>query len=168
MRVDLIGLINVIRDQTPAQGDRLVIGISGYGGSGKSTLAMEITMAISNSVVIGVDDYYVLEKDVPDEDWDAFDRSQLRNELDRQLAEKSKNLIICEGVGLFHPDTLDRFDFNIWVDTDLETATLRGMKRDREVYLQDHDHLWRDVWVPTEQRFEAKHNPKAAADYFVV
>ena len=143
----------------------VVIGISGYGGSGKSTFARDLSSQILDSFVIGVDQYYVLEKDALDDNWDCFDRSLMRGEVQRHLGRAK--LIICEGVGIFHPDTADQFSIRIWVDLDLETATSRGMKRDREVQGQNHDHLWREIWEPNERRFEAKHDPRSKATHFL-
>ena len=155
-------LIQEIRCRVESAKQPFVVAISGYGGSGKSSLAREISESIPGSVILAIDDYYA-PIPLPDDDWAAFDRVQLRSSLDQQTSE----LVICEGVGLLHPDTLDRYDLKVWVDVDLETATARGMKRDREEYNVDHDRLWREEWVPTELRFEAKHNPKAKADYWV-
>ena len=144
----------------------LVVAISGYGGSGKSTFARQLAAGIPGWVILAIDDYYA-PIPLPDDDWAAFDRSQLRSAIERQRESGGAKLVICEGVGLFHPDSLDLYDITIWVDVDLETATERGMKRDREEYHVDHDRLWREEWVPTEQRFEAKHNPKGRAHYGV-
>lgn len=165
--IDHLELIELIRHQVEANKYQLVIGISGYGGSGKSTFARQLSEAIPGSVVVRVDQYYVKEKDVLDDDWNAFDRSKMRAEIDRLLSDSSVHLVICEGVGIFHPDTVDCFSVRIWVDTDLETSTLRGMKRDREEQGNDHDHLWREIWEPVERRFEAKHDPKGRADYLL-
>ena len=160
-------LLQEVRDWLESSDRSLVIAISGYGGSGKSTFARQLSEAIPGSVVVGVDQYYVKERDILDDDWNAFDRSKMRAEIDRLLLVPTASLVICEGVGIFHPDTVDRFSVRIWVDTDLETATLRGMKRDREEQGNDNDHLWREIWEPVERRFEAKHNPKAKADYLL-
>jgi uridine kinase len=168
LNIDRVQLIEEVRGLWESVEKPLVLGISGYGGSGKSTFARQMSVAILGSVIIGVDDYYVKEKDVLDENWDAFDRSLMRAEIDRRLQDITVRLIICEGVGIFHPDTVDRFAIKIWVDTDLETATLRGMKRDREEQGNDHDHLWREIWAPVERAFEAKHDPKGRADHFVL
>ena len=165
--IDRHSLLQVIRDRIESSDRSIVVAISGYGGSGKSTFAREMSEAIPGSVVVGVDQYYVKEKDILDEDWNAFDRSRMRAEICRLLSDSSVRLAICEGVGIFHPDTVDCFSVRIWVDTDLETATLRGMKRDREEQGNDHDHLWREIWEPVERRFETKHDPKAKADYLV-
>jgi uridine kinase len=165
--LDRIALVKEIHDRLDAQHGPLVVAISGYGGSGKSTLAREMSEAIPGSVVIGVDQYYIKEKDILDDDWNAFDRSKMRAEISRSLSDSSIRLVICKGVGIFHPDTVDSFSVRIWADTDLETATVRGMKRDREEQGHDHDHLWREIWEPVERRFEAKHDPKAKADFIV-
>ena len=165
--IDRHSLQQEIRDCLESSDRSIVVAISGYGGSGKSTFARHVSEAIPGSVVVGVDQYYVKEKDVLDDDWNAFDRRKMRAEIDRLLSDSSVHLVICEGVGIFHPDTVDCFSVRIWIDTDLETSTLRGMKRDREEQGNDHDHLWREIWEPVERRFEAKHDPKSKADYLL-
>ncbi len=165
--IDRHSLLQEISDRLEASDRSIVVAISGFGGSGKSTFARHLSEAIPGSVVVGVDQYYVKEKDVLDDDWNAFDRSKMRAEIGRLVSGSSVRLVICEGVGIFHPDTVDCFSVRIWVDTDLETATVRGMKRDREEQGHDHDHLWREIWEPVERRFEAKHDPKAKADYWL-
>ena len=156
----------VVRQQMKPSKDIVVVAISGYGGSGKSTFARELSAAIPGSVILAIDDYYT-PIPLPDDDWAAYDRSQLKAALERHRQNATTSLVICEGVGLFHPDSLDLFDITIWMDVNLETATAQGMKRDREEYNVDHDRLWREEWVPTERRFEAKHNPKGRAQYGV-
>ena len=156
-------LVELVRGLEPGS----IVGISGYGGSGKSTLARELSNSIPRSVVIGVDHYYIKDQDVRDEDWNAFDRSEMRKEIEQQRMLGDTRLVICEGVGIFHPDTVDCFDIRIWVDTDLGTATIRGMKRDREEQGNDHDRLWREIWEPNERSFEAKHSPKEKAHFSV-
>lgn len=159
-------LVGAVRSRLTSTDGPVVVGISGYGGSGKSTLARYLVAAFPDSLMLCVDDYYA-PIPLPDDDWAAYDRNQLRGALSAQLESASSKLIICEGVGLFHPDTLDQFDVKVWVDVDLETATNRGRKRDREEYNVDHERLWTEEWEPTERRFDAKHDPKGKADYWV-
>ena len=53
-------------------------------------------------------------------------------------------------------------DLTIWCDVDLETATLRGKKRDAELGRR-HDRLWDEVWVPNERAFLAGFAPHKQA-----
>ena len=160
-------LIELLRRKPEDDAEPVVIGISGYGGAGKSTIAKELGEAIVGAIVIGVDEYYVIEKNVPDNDWGTFDRDKFRAEIERRVQSNEFKIVICEGVGIFHPDTVQCFSIRIWVETDLETATLRGMKRERYESGFELDDVWREIWEPNERRFEAKHNPKAKAHFSV-
>ena len=164
--IDRNRLAELIGSRLETSDEILVVGISGYGGSGKSNLARFFASAFPGSVMLFVDDYYV-PIPLPDDDWAAYDRGQLRVALDEQLSQLSTKLVICEGVGLFHPDSLDRFDLKVWLNVDLTTATNRGRTRDREEYNVDHERIWGEEWEPTERRFDAKHDPKGKADYWV-
>lgn len=162
-RAQLIKVVGGLVDKCDGQ---FVVAISGYGGSGKSTFARVLNESIPSSTVLAIDDYYS-PIPLPDDDWAAYDRRQLRQALLVAREQSDLKLIICEGVGLLHPDSLDMYDLKVWIDVDIETATDRGMRRDREEYKVDHDRLWREEWVPTEIRFEAKHRPKEQANYLV-
>ncbi len=160
-------LIELLRERLGADDGVLVVGISGYGGSGKSTLAAEISNSIFNSTVVGVDEYYVIENNFRDDDWRVFERHKFRDEIARRVASKEFRLVVCEGCGIFHPDTVDCFSIRIWVDTDLAVATQRGMIREYANHGTNLDDIWRDIWEPNERCFEAKHDPKGKAHYSV-
>ncbi len=164
--LDQQSLIEHLQETILSTGEVLVVGISGYGGAGKSTFARTLSAEIPGSVVIGVDQFYVKEKDIVGDDWGCFDRGQMRQQI--EAVKREATAIICEGVGIFHPDTVDYFLVRIWVNADLETATIRGMARDRDEQGQDHDRLWREIWEPNERRFEAKHDPKSRATHMLI
>ena len=75
-------------------------------------------------------------------------------------------VLVVDAIGLLHPDLDGAFDLTVWMDVDLETATSRGMRRDR-AQGSDHEALWNDVWVPNELDFVARFDPRARADYLV-
>jgi uridine kinase len=160
-------LIELLRERAETGDKVLVVGISGYGGSGKTTLAAELGEKISGSTVIGVDEYYVIEDNLRDYDWSVFKRDKFRDEITLRVESGEFKVVICEGCGIFHPDTVDQFSIRVWVDTDLETATLRGMKRERSDNGLNLDDVWREIWEPNERSFEAKHDPKGKAHYSV-
>ena len=160
-------LVELLREKIDASAGTLVVGVSGYGGSGKSTLAAEISESITGSTVIGIDEYYVIENNFRDDDWNVFERHKFRDEIARRVALNAFGLVICEGCGIFHPDTVDCFSLRIWVDTDLAVATQRGMIRELANHGTNLDDIWREIWEPNEQSFEAKHNPTSKAHYSV-
>ena len=160
-------LVELLRGKMDSSAAVLVVGISGYGGSGKSTLAAEISSSIPGSTVIGVDEYYVIENNFRDDDWSVFERHKFRDEIARRVASNEFKLVVCEGCGIFHPDTVNCFLIRIWVDTDLAVATQRGMIREFANHGTNLDDIWRDIWEPNERSFEAKHDPKGKAHYSV-
>jgi len=165
---------------------RVVVGISGFGGSGKSTLARLLVADSPASARIRGDDF--LDPDRSHRrsgDWDGVERSRLRREVldpfregrasefqrfDWALGElgapeavPDAEVLVVDAVGLFHPELNGAIDLRIWVDVDLDTASARGMARDRAAG-RDHDRLWREVWVPNDRDFAVRFRPQETAD----
>ena len=72
-------------------------------------------------------------------------------------------MLVVDSIGIFHPELLPWFDLTVWVDTDLQVAQERGMRRDQAAGL-DHDVLWTDVWTPNDREFEQTFSPRSVAD----
>lgn len=162
-----------------------IIAISGFGGSGKSTLAAALKGQLRGAQVITVDDFAVGRAHERSADWSCYDRQRLQKQvlepaqqgkpicyqaydwqhdrLGEWRAVPSSTYLIIEGVGILHPDLLRYYDFKIWVDCRLKTATQRGMKRDRQLG-NNHDNLWLNIWAPNDRDFMAKHRPNTVAD----
>lgn len=167
----------------------LVVAISGFGGSGKTTLADTLKTQLKDTDIVTIDSFSNHEWR-RSEDWDNFDRERFAAEVlrpahankfpleyaqipwpgfveDPAIRVDRVHYLIVEGCGIFHPDLLEYYDFKIWVDCPLETATRRGMWRDRHIHKDEHDDLWLNVWMPNEQDFFAKYRPDLAADVSV-
>ena len=180
---DIVQAIQALRQERL----RVVVGVSGFGGSGKSTLARLLVANAPTSVRIRGDDF--LDPDRSHRrsgDWDGVERVRLRREVldpfrDGRASEFRRfdwvrgelvapepvpdaGMLVVDAVGLFHPELDGAIDVRIWVDVDLETATARGMARDRAAG-HDHDRLWTEVWVPNERDFAAAFDPRRAADF---
>jgi uridine kinase len=72
-------------------------------------------------------------------------------------------VLIIDGIGLFHPELERTFDLSIWVGVSLETAAQRGRDRDRTLGRQN-DALWDGVWVPNDREFDERFRPTDLAD----
>jgi len=163
----------------------IVVGISGYGGSGKSTLARALVAALPDAVRMRGDDFLDPERSHHrSPDWDGVERDRLRDTVLRPFREgrpstfqrfdwsrgvigdpepvPAAQVMIVDLVGLFHPSVLDDLDVTVWCDIDLETAGERGMARDRSLG-RDHDHLWREVWMPNDCDFDVAFAPRSRA-----
>jgi uridine kinase len=166
-------------------GQRVVVGISGFGGSGKSTLARSLAASVPSSARIRGDDFLdPTRSHTRSEDWDGMERMRLRAEvLEPFRGGRSGSfrrfdwavgalgvvepipdarVLIVDAVGLFHPELDGIFDLTIWVDVDLAVATARGKLRDRDLG-RDHDALWDEAWVPTERAFVERYRPRERA-----
>lgn len=168
----------------------LIIGISGYGGSGKSTLAENLRHHLK-STVISIDHFAMgslLERDA---EWSCYDRERMKKQvlkpakrgkpiayeaydwLEETLGPKteipstSRDIIIIEGVSIFHPNLRPYFDFAIWVDCPLDVAVQRGIKRSR-AWGYDHDQKWIEIWMPNERDFFEKYHPNQFVDFLFV
>lgn len=168
-----------------AQRDVLVVGISGYGGSGKSTLARRLQALLPEAARVRGDDFLdPLGSRERSDEWDALLRDELAIVLGTLRAGEAAEcrpvdwatggrqpertlptarIQLIDAVGLLHPQLLPLLDLTVWVDVPLAVASERGMRRDRAAG-DDHDALWREVWVPNERGFAQRHRPREAAD----
>lgn len=179
---EIIDSIENLRRHSPA----IVVGVSGFAGSGKSTLTRRLTASIEGSARVRGDDFLDPQRSHQrSSDWDGVDRLRLRREVldpyrqgrpgqfrrfdwgTRQLgppeAIPDAQVLLVDAIGLFHPELDGVFDFTIWVDLDLSTATERGKARDRKLG-RNHDRLWDEVWVPNDRDFALRFDPRATAD----
>ena len=163
-----------------------IVGVSGHAGSGKSTLARTLENRISGSVRVRVDDFLdpvLIHR--RSGDWTGVWRDRLADEvlgpfaagrpvyvrpldwstgtLGRPQRLREASMLCVDGIGIFHPEITDRFDFRIWVDTDPLTAVSRGQMRDRAAGL-DHDALWTRVWSANDADFDERFAPRDRAD----
>lgn len=187
--MDLQPAIDLVRRRRREAGRPIVVGVSGYGGAGKSTLARAMVAALPDAVRLRGDDFLEPRRvHRRSSDWDGVDRARLVAEVlhpfragvpgtfrrfDWDLGRLTEpepvpraNVLVVDLIGLFHPDTLPFLDATVWCDVDLEVATQRGRRRDREAGL-DHDRVWAEVWARNERDFAARFSPRDVADVLV-
>lgn len=163
----------------------LTVGISGYCGSGKSTLARQLINDLPGAVRMRGDDFLdPLRSHTRSTDWDGVERARLvrdvllpfqtshtgsfrrydwnRGELGEPEPLPLGDALIVDAIGLFHPDSLPALDLTVWMDVDLSTAVERGKERDRSLG-RNHEQLWDDIWVPNEQAFDERYQPRRQA-----
>lgn len=178
-------IVHAINSLTKPENRPLIIAVSGFGGSGKSTLATKLKERLGETEVIAADDFIISRCKERTADWSSYDRPRLQQQVlepavrgepisyqvydwknDRlgewRTVPRARYLIV-EGLSILHPDLRKYYDLTIWVDCPLEVATQRGIERDR-AWGNDHDNLWRNIWMPNERDFMAKYRPDLAAD----
>src|SRR5699024_911409 len=152
----------------------------------KATLPRTLKTRLSVCVRVRVDDFLdpVLIHQRSG-DWSGIWRDRLANEvlapfaagrpvyvrpldwrtgtLGRPQRLREASMLCVDGIGIFHPQIIDRFDLRIWVDTDPLTAVSRGQMRDRAAGL-DHDALWTRVWSANDADFDERFAPRDRAD----
>lgn len=166
-----------------------VIAISGFGGAGKSTFASFLSEVLG-APVVGVDsfmkdrtlseyslwevmDFRRLEREV----LAPFSRSEnplhyghfdwFANKILETRVLQHQGILVVEGVGLFRPELLKYFSYKIWIDCPIEEATARGMKRDREEYINPQDEMWGGIWKQNDLEYFEKFAPKQATNIIV-
>jgi len=189
-RTDLAGLADLVAAWTAEAARPVVVGISGYGGSGKSTLARGLVEVLPSAVRMRGDDFLdPVRSHRRSSDWDGVDRARLvstvlvpfrggqagefrRYDWSAGALGPSERLplaevLVVDVIGLFHPEALPAVDVAVWCDVDLDTATERGIVRDRRLG-RSHEELWRDVWVPNERDFERRFAPREQASVLFI
>jgi uridine kinase len=179
---DIVAAIEGLR----ANGDRIVVAISGYGGAGKSTLTRELVDVVPDSVRLRGDDFLdPARSHRRSNDWDGVERTRMRVEVIEPFRQgevarfrpydwdagelgpvttlPEASVLIVDAIGVLHPDLEGCFDLTVWVDVDLETAAKQGIERDRRAG-SDHDKLWDEVWIPNDRDFAATFDPAGKAD----
>jgi len=163
-----------------------VVGISGFGGSGKSTLARQIASAIPNIAIVGTDEFWIPERDIPSDDWLSYDRDRLLREVILPAREGHPihyhpfdwvtatpgaarmlpidiRCLIVEGISATHPYLRPYLTLSIWVDCPLEVATARGLARGKEQGI-DETEIWINRWAPNDRAYYARYRPDLSAD----
>lgn len=182
-------LIDEVGRVRAASGRPVVVGVSGFCGSGKSTLTRALVGAVPGAVRMRGDDFLdpALSHERSD-DWSGVERVRLRDTVlepfraaaggsfrrydwsARSLGPEEPlpggEVLVVDLIGLFHPTALPALDLTVWCDLDLETAAVRGQRRDRALG-RDHERLWNDVWIPNERDFAERFDPRAAATVLV-
>lgn len=151
----------------------VLVGIGGHGGAGKTTLARQI----AGAQVVGTDEFW---------DGESFDLSRVLTEVVRPLARgdavryhafswpdqaleddervvRPEGVVVVEGVCALHQMFRDTYDLRVWVDAPRDVRLARGIARDGEASRR----TWEDVWMPREDAYVTRDNPRAAADLLV-
>lgn len=170
-----------------------VIGISGFGGAGKSTYARWLVSQFEShgyrTALVGIDGFMVAPKKTDDGSYGPdFDHDRLDDQVlstarsgsfeyvtydwyEQRLGEvvkvESANVVIVEGVRLFKPEWMTRFDLSVWVDTEPNVARQRGMARDRDAYQNLIVEFWDHVWTPRDIEHFDRYRPDLLADFVV-
>ena len=173
--------------QPDRQSDCRIIAISGFGGAGKSSLAAKMKGILSNAEIVCVDEFIVEQLHGQASRWEGIDWNRLIREVLFPASNNEKTItygvydwtenrvvrfrsfdlpkfLIIEGVGLLRPQLKSYFDYSVWLDVPLETATARGIKRDRELYGVDYEKEWREVWSVNDREYFNYFKPLDLAD----
>lgn len=172
----------------------VIVAVSGFGGSGKTTLAEKIKNHFPSSTWVQLDNFLIDHGQgdgwAGGYDWDRFEKV-LRGIKDGKdlhyqaydwhkdaltdwyIDEELPQLIIVEGVRILQPKLISYFDISLWIECDINTATARGIARDRQNWkdksdqegLEAHLQTWSKVWVPKEKEFYKEFRPDQLANY---
>ncbi len=160
-----------------------LIAIDGFGGAGKTTFAKKLRDALGNSYIIQHDDFTIKEKlTLVSPDMESYDRARLEEQVlipgskgeiikyqrldwpTNTLSDLEEvppaDYLIIEGISSYFPNIADYYDFKIWIDTPIETASKRGKENDAGT---ENEQYW-DLWSKNDLSYKAKYRPENVAD----
>lgn len=144
-------------EKVSSKNNLTLIGIDGRSGSGKSTLSKQIAGKLKGVSVVHLDE---------------FDLYQGKESVQRVIKEvieplknnKKKSIVILEGVFALVSDLKPFYDYKIWLECPASVGFDRGLKRDIAVTGFDNSEKWINYWLPKEEEYIQKEDPKSSAD----
>ncbi|MGZ6004783.1 MAG: uridine kinase family protein [Candidatus Saccharimonadales bacterium] len=193
--MNLEDVIDKIKEHLIKQ-QHVVVAVSGFGGSGKTTMAEKIMNSFDSSTWVQLDNFLINhgqgEGWAGGYDWERFEsvlkNIKIGNDLHYQwydwhkddlsegwIDEKLPQVIVVEGCRILQPQLMQYYDLSVWIDVDLETATKRGIARDRKSWqnksdqqgLEEHLSNWPNVWVPKDKEYADKFHPEKLTDFVI-
>ncbi len=177
-------LVDTILDIQQKKGSAFVA-ISGLGGSGKTFLTNQLEIAIPESRIIYVDDFYKTEAERGDVhsseniisncfDWDRIENvirlfqegravcyqkyDWVKNIRDGWVEMHPQSITILEGLYCLQDRFLPHYDLSVWVDAPRDVRMERIFKRDLE-----WKRAWHKIWMDQDDRYVAAEHPEKKA-----
>ena len=173
-----------------AAGRTTLVAIDGLGGAGKSTLAAQVSQALGDIAIVGVDDFLRPLADTerallgPKEAYDRYlDWERLRDTVLIPLSRESRSryrrhdwvtnafagwrevepggVVILEGVYSTRPELRPYFGVTVYVDTPREQRLARMLNRMYE------DISWVDHWMAAEDWYTEHVRPREHVELVV-
>jgi uridine kinase len=175
-RAEAIAEVAALADRTAQRTG--FVGIDGFGGAGKSSLAAAVAAAVDRAVVVPVDDFS--GPDVAEWDWRRLREQLLLPLLAGRPARYQVwdwtqdvggewvdvppgRIVVVEGVSSTRAEVGAPWDLTIWVDAPPDVRLARAVERDGAALLP----RWLDDWLPSEQAYAARENPRERVDLIV-
>jgi hypothetical protein len=164
----VVGLVN----GAASRGSPVMVAVSGFAASGKTTLATRLQERLTGAAVVDAD---LLAGTAPARMTDTWAAGR-RKDLRRRIPDAA-DVVIVEGRGLLHPEIASIFQVRVWLDLDLEDATMQGTLSAYEESRREGGPVGQ--WVaeepplrvrvdPAEAEFLARFRPDHAADVLFV
>jgi uridine kinase len=167
-------LLDVIAQRVAAAGESslVLVGIGGHGAAGKTTLAR----TVPGAVIVSTDEFwtgsgFALDR-VKTDVLDPLRQGAVASYESWNWATKTSNgmrtlspngVVIVEGVCALHQTLRDAYDLKVWVETPREVCLRRAVERDGESQREQ----WVTVWMPNEDAYIDRDQPRQCADLVV-
>ena len=157
-----------------------MIGIDGAGGAGKTSLAEYLRKKLKNSVIVQLDDFYspalqkvnvqrLKEQVLAPLHNQREARYQVYDWKAERLSDwhilKPDGVVIIEGVYALDQTLQEYYDLKVWIeipaDVGMERGVGRGIARDGV----DNSEMWKDIWMPLEEKYRNEQKPNLSADF---
>jgi len=111
---------------------------------------------LKNSKVIHLDEF------------DMYEEENVQRVVDEvikplKLTDKSQ-IVILDGVFSLHSKLEPYYDYKIWIDCPVMVGYKRGLKRDIDYNGIDNSDKWEGYWLPKEEAYIRKEEPREKAD----
>ena len=162
-----------------------IIGINGIDCAGKTTLAKDLSGQLEQSgiknKIFHIDDFNdpKVEKETyrafasgnwNENDFDRYYESIIDFQKAREAVEKAaaKNeIVIVEGIFIFHPKLKITFNYRIYLEVDASVALARFEQRRRLQGDARPVEIFEDIWVRAHNKYVSEVDPRQISDLII-
>lgn len=83
----------------------------------------------------------------------------------RRHTLKPECVVIIEGVYALDQTLREYYDLKVWIEIPADVGMERGVGRDIARDGLDNSEMWKDIWMPLEEKYRNEQKPNLSADF---